>query len=172
MTDSQQRLDSSHVGPPGIDLPSSPREMNAHLDTSHVERGVHPTQFVSPVGETQIPMFHSPDVEMSSPLPETSQYEPMTDLTSDSQSVPAAPSQGLKRGYDEYFDPDDAPASDEDQGESQQTEKSFVSTLSMRHSLQRREAYYEMLYNTGGESWSGFGLLSTDGGHSVLEKEL
>jgi hypothetical protein len=116
-------------------------------------------------------MFNSPDIEMSSPLPGTTQYDPLVGLTDDSQSTSVA-LRGAKRGYEEYFDPDDAPQADEDLGESQQTEKSFVSTLSMRHSLQRREAYYEMLHGSGDCGWSGFGLLSTDGGHSAMEREL
>lgn len=83
------------------------------------------------------------------------------------------PSNGCKRRYDEFAAQDaDADAEDDnDPGESQQTEKSFVSTLSMRHSLTRREAYYEMLDNARGD-WVGLGLLSTDGSHTAPEKEL
>lgn len=168
MTDSQQRLDSSQIGPTEIDLPSSPIANNEPLNTPRVNGVAHPTQFVSPLGETHL---KADDVEMSSPPPETTQYDPVIDLNGNSQSTSSAQSQGVKRAYDEYFDPNDAPPAEEDQGESQHTEKSFVSTLSMRHSIQRREAYYDMLHNSGG-NWSGFGLLSTDGGHGVVEKEL
>jgi hypothetical protein len=71
-----------------------------------------------------------------------------------------------KRTYDDTFE------DDEDQGDSQDTQRSFTSTLSARHSISRREAYYQMLDNANGGSWSSIALLSTDGGHSAQEKEL
>ena len=103
---------------------------------------------------------------------------PAQDAENSAQLDPAElPTNGSKRRYDEFAAQDadtdaDADAEDDnDPGESQQTEKSFVSTLSMRHSLTRREAYYDMLDNARGD-WVGFGLLSTDGSHTVPEKEL
>lgn len=153
---------------PEVWLHSSPALEDEQHDRAH---NANPPQFVSPLRASQAPLAN-PDVEMSSPPPETTQLSEVIDLTNNSQSAPFAASQGTKREYDEYFDPDDAPIGEDDQGESQQTEKSFVSSLSMRHSLQRREAYYEMLHNSGTDGWSGFGLISTDGGHGVREREL
>lgn len=75
-----------------------------------------------------------------------------------------------KRCYEDYAREENDIA--EDQTDSQQTERSFVSTLSVRHSSTRREAYFQMLENARGEEWMGIGLLSTDGGHSIKEKEL
>lgn len=171
MTDSQQHQASPQSRSAEADWFTSPVQGDEAAAMSRTRGMPQATQFVTPLGETHVAMFNSPDIEMSSPLPETTQYESSVGLTGDSQSTSVA-LRGAKRGYDEYFDPNDAPQADEDLGESQQTEKSFVSTLSMRHSLQRREAYYEMLHGSGDCGWTGFGLLSTDGGHSAMERKL
>uniref|UniRef100_A0A0L0N3R6 Protein artemis n=1 Tax=Tolypocladium ophioglossoides (strain CBS 100239) TaxID=1163406 RepID=A0A0L0N3R6_TOLOC len=65
----------------------------------------------------------------------------------------------------------------EDQGEagaddSQRTEGSLASAISMRHSLSRREAYCRMLDNAADAGWRPITLLSTDGNHSVADEEL
>ncbi|KAF4121425.1 DNA repair metallo-beta-lactamase [Geosmithia morbida] len=86
---------------------------------------------------------------------------------------------GSKRTFDEYVgnstigvDVNGGTRDDEeDQGDSQQTDASFASTLSMRHSEARHDAYYQMLHGKN-DRWPEFGLLSTDGNHSAIEKEL
>lgn len=94
---------------------------------------------------------------------------------------------GSKRTFDEYtsqnadraddHEPrtptrDDKGAGEEQGGESQQTEASFTSTLSVRHSDVRHEAYHRILNGADHEDWPGISLLSTNDNHSTVEKEL
>ncbi|CAH0021722.1 unnamed protein product [Clonostachys rhizophaga] len=53
--------------------------------------------------------------------------------------------------------------------DSQQTNKSFVSTISPNASTIRKEAYYRMLMD---KEWDEDGLISTNGGHTIKEEEL
>ncbi|CAH0047160.1 unnamed protein product [Clonostachys solani] len=75
---------------------------------------------------------------------------------------------GVKRRFEES---NEAGTTDEpeDGPDSQQTDKSFVSTLSVGASSIRKEAYFRMLK---GEEWDGDGLISTNGGHTMMEEEL
>lgn len=62
---------------------------------------------------------------------------------------------------------DDIPEPD-----SQRTDRSFISDISTRDSLIRQDAYQKMeAYARGGEC-EGIALLSTNGGHTIMEKEL
>lgn len=56
--------------------------------------------------------------------------------------------------------------------DSQRTEASVASAISMRHSLSRREAYCRMLDNAAGDGWRPITLLSTDGSHTIADEEL
>lgn len=55
--------------------------------------------------------------------------------------------------------------------DSQVTDESFTSALSDRHSLTRREAYYNMLEGADG-GWAAIALISTNDGHTAAEREL
>lgn len=56
--------------------------------------------------------------------------------------------------------------------ESQETNASFTSTLSVRHSAVRCDAYDRMLQNYHGFGWNSIELISVGCNHSVEEKEL
>lgn len=58
---------------------------------------------------------------------------------------------------------------DGEEPDSQMTEKSFASTLSMRHSIIRHDSYRQILDNGG---WGDLGLISTSGSHTAPEQEL
>ncbi|KAL6854783.1 hypothetical protein ACO1O0_005908 [Amphichorda felina] len=108
------------------------------------------------------PATHADIIKTPDQRPEGSEQIDETILTS--------PRNRVKRRYQEFVgQEDDSP---DEQSESQQTERSFVSTLSVRHSSTRREAYLQMLENAGDDDWAGIGLISTDGNHTVPDKEL
>lgn len=60
----------------------------------------------------------------------------------------------------------------DDEDDSQVSNTSFTSTLSLHHSVTRREAYDRMLQNYHGTAWNSIELISTGCNHSVAETEL
>ena len=56
--------------------------------------------------------------------------------------------------------------------ESQQTEKSFTSAISMRHSRTRQETYRAVLEASEHGDLGDIGLISTGDNHTVMEREL
>ena len=161
---STQRTESPVVMPP--DLPSTSPQLNKIIPSPAAESTPQP--FVGPLLEIQesrpgdAPATHTYVIKTLDQRPEGSQQI--------DETIQTSPPNGLKRRYQEFVSQeDDAP---DEQGESQQTERSFVSTLSVRHSSTRREAYFQMLENAGDDDWAGIGLISTDGNHTVPDKEL
>jgi hypothetical protein len=89
-------------------------------------------------------------------------------IIASNDSEPTSPEpRGAKRAFDEVT----KTQGQEEVGESQVTEKSFNSALSDRHSLTRREAYYNMLEAADG-GWAAIALISTNDGHTATETEL
>lgn len=164
-TESQPQLDSSPVVMAPV-LPSTPPQPNKNISSPAAESTPRP--FVGPLLEIQesrpgdAPATHADIIKTPDQRPEGSEQIDETILTS--------PRNRVKRRYQEFVgQEDDSP---DEQGESQQTERSFVSTLSVRHSSTRREAYFQMLEKAGDDDWAGIGLISTDGNHTVPDKEL
>ncbi|KAK5996449.1 Protein artemis [Cladobotryum mycophilum] len=73
-----------------------------------------------------------------------------------------------KRDFIEFADNNE----EEDECESQRTDCSFTSVLSMRHSRERQEAYQRMLQNARGETWGPIELISTGSNYNTREQEL
>jgi hypothetical protein len=59
-----------------------------------------------------------------------------------------------------------------DEPDSQRTNKSFLSDISIRDSVIRQDAYCNMIEYARGGAWTGLGLMSTNGGHTLRETEL
>lgn len=59
-----------------------------------------------------------------------------------------------------------------DENDSQNTATSLASTLSIRHSPARVDAYERMLQNCRGTEWNPIELISTGCNHSAIEQEL
>lgn len=151
--------------------------------SSPIERSFPATPFQWPREGTADSFWTVPDWKrrLVSPLPETqvnggsdSVVEMDTDLAGPNlptrnEQVVAVSGQPQKRAYDDFADDIGEQGEPED---SQETEKSFTSTLSMRHSLARREAYYQMLENANTGDWTSIGLLSTNDSHTVMDEEL
>lgn len=89
--------------------------------------------------------------------------------TSDEQPV-----QCFKRGYGDYISDDDAmdDGNDEYYDDKQHNGREFTSSLSMRHSVTQREAYYNMLEYMNNDIWTPIGLISTGHNHTKPDKEL
>ena len=166
-TESQPQLDSSPVVM-APDLPSTPPQHGRTI--SSPTGGSTPRRLVSPLEEVQEsrrpdtpPTTHA---QMVIAVEESAGGSEQTD-----EGDSSWPPNRVKRCYQEVVGQEE----DDDQdglGESQQTDRSFVSTISMRHSLTRREAYYQMLENADGDGWTGISLISTGGNHTVPDKEL
>lgn len=160
-TESQPQLGSSPVVMPQK-APSTPPQQKGRTPSSHLR--AKPRRLISPLRETQD--IHPQDAQTTvvdltgTPDQGTESNTQVYETTQSSQG------NGVKRCYEEFADQEgDGP------GESQQAKQSFVSTLSIHHSLSRREAYYAMLENAS-DGWAGIGLLSTDGSHTVPDEEL
>ena len=76
-----------------------------------------------------------------------------------------------KRGFDDFVQAG-CEAAEPELGDSQQTNKSFSSTISIRDSTVRRDAYFQMLANMNDDDWAPIGLISTNGEHTKLDQEL
>jgi hypothetical protein len=90
--------------------------------------------------------------------------------TIDSDGLPPK----AKRDFDDFMDDDDDAVGD---GSSPQTngrndDREFTTSLSMRHSIAQREAYYNMLEYMDNDIWTPIGLISTGHNHTEPEREL
>lgn len=128
------------------------------------------SQFVGPLPNTQMPIAEQPLISGH----KAQDQEARTPRNDNSPST----SGSRKRCFDECADSEAERNLDQDHGEdepeqeSQETEKSFVSDISHRDSTFRRDAYTRMREFARGNEWAGILLLSTDAGHTKLEKEL
>lgn len=139
-------------------------------------------QFLSLLQDTYIPPTMQPEADVIVIDSSQSTSEVLIPGTiSEDGSIPVV----TKRSYDEYISSSEVPDEDvqelshdreqlyeQDLGDSQQSNRSFTSTLSERHSLAQREAYYNMLDYMKGDVWTPLGLLSTDDNHTFWDKEL
>ncbi|VUC25537.1 unnamed protein product [Clonostachys rosea] len=115
------------------------------------------------------PPFHNVETGSRTICPELRYATPDAgDGVSSTSSTPTRGTHGVKRRFEECSEAGTTEGPEEGQ-DSQQTDKSFVSTLSMSASSIRKEAYYRMLI---GDEWDGDGLISTNGGHTMMEEEL
>jgi DNA cross-link repair 1C protein len=73
-----------------------------------------------------------------------------------------------KSRHDLHLDPENEPTT----GDSQESNCSLVSSMSVRDSITRWEAYYQTISNARSEDWQPVSLISTKGGHSQLEHEM
>ena len=145
-----------------------------------------------PSSPPSIPPFdHGQTLKAREPLPESGhdeirvsieQPKPTSNTDSSSQSLPKKliavcddeqlwsssnvyPQTPQKRTYDAFREGQQYNLEPVDQGDSQMSNKSIVSTVSVRHSIARQEAYQRMMNNVLGGEWMSVGLLST-GGHA------
>ena len=156
-TDSAPRPDSSPISKP-VSLSSSfssvARDIKSPFASTGVGQGKDTTK-------TKLDDHHlEQPVEPLAPIAETDEISAAT--------KEIAPTTSQKRTFGEFTD--EVPG--EDGEENQDSQQSFTSTLSMRHSVTRREAFYQMLANASGDDWQPIGLLSTGDNHSVEDQEL
>lgn len=160
---SAMNLDSSPGREPfSDDLPSGPQKATA-ISSSAPSR----ERFVSLLPQTQVPHAAEMPVDMDTDMSVAQTEDGHVQADVCGTNFPTKPVQ--KRAFDEYANDADDLA---EQGDSQETEKSFTSSLSMKHSLARREAYYQMLQNANTDNWGSIGLLSTNDSHTVMDREL
>ncbi|CAM1505777.1 Fc.00g114140.m01.CDS01 [Cosmosporella sp. VM-42] len=167
---SAPRLDPSPSIPP---LPFSPlkakdtrqsfQERPPNLPS--VGESTIPERLVSQLANTQ------PTTQEAAAEEELIEAESLIEIPSseDDGSRDIPPPSVQKRRFDEYSR--EGSEGVEPCG-SQQTEKSFTSTLSARHSLARREAYFQMLDNATADTWAPISLISTSSEHTTVEQEL
>ncbi|KAL2206934.1 hypothetical protein CC79DRAFT_1398789 [Sarocladium strictum] len=90
--------------------------------------------------------------------------------TIDSDGLPSK----SKRDFDDFMDNDDDDAGIEPspQIDERNDDREFTTSLSMRHSIAQREAYYNMLEYMDNDIWTPIGLISTGHNHTEPEREL
>ena len=176
-TDSHPQLDSSPVR--DADIPSSLPSASQKQATprgSVIDNSNPSQRSITPLGDVQ------PTALQQEATPPTANSQ-IIDLTASSppahhsDSLSTTPHRNSKVADERKRRFEDYDGIDEEEGgegaDSQGTEQSFSSRLSTHHSRARHEAYYQMLEDRGEGEWDGgFSLLSTDGHHSIKEKEL
>lgn len=84
-----------------------------------------------------------------------------------------SPVKGSKRTLNNYVQDDGVlKAHEGDQEIGPKQNHGFTPTLSPRHSIAQREAYYKMLDYLDNDIWTPIGLISTGDNHTELDKEL